>query len=378
MNRISYFLLMFFGFLASAVAQTASKATITISNASKIQRSDAVVAVKWSEVTAKYPGIDTGNFKVIDLSTKKEVPFQLEFLGQKVVQNLLVQVSLTANSSVKLSVVPGKPSAVVKKTYARFVPERFDDFAWENDKVAFRMYGKALETRKDNAFGTDVWGKRTTKLVINNWYKSGDYHTDHGEGMDYYSVGLTLGAGDIAPFVKDSIYFSKNYHHWKVLDNGPLRSTFQLGYDEWNVAGKAVTVTKTISLDAGSHLNRVEVKYTYAGEEALPVVIGIVKRKEPGTMLMNELQGVMGYWEPRHGADGITGVGILVPGDTLVMNTDRKHLLSHTTIKSGQPFAYYNGAAWDKAKEITSATAWFEYLNNYKQKLQQPLVVSVQ
>lgn len=378
MKKTSYFLLMFFGLSAPAAAQTASKATIIISNSSKIQQPHEVVVVKWTEIIAKYPGIDTANFKVTDVATKKEVPFQLEYKGQKMVQNLLVQVSMAANGTVKLSVIPGKPTAIVKKTYARFVPERFDDFAWENDKVAFRMYGRALETRKDNAFGTDVWGKRTTKLVINNWYKSGDYHTDHGEGMDYYSVGLTLGAGDIAPFVNDSIFFSKNYHHWKVLDNGPLRSTFQLGYDEWNVAGKVVKVTKTISLDAGSRLNRVEVNYTYAGEEVLPVVIGIVKRKEPGTILMNELQGVMGYWEPKHGADGITGIGVIIPGDGLVMNTDRVHLLSHAVIKSGKPIVYYNGAAWDKASEITSATAWFDYLNNYKQKLQQPLVVSVQ
>ena len=128
--------------------------------------------------------------------------------GQAIVQNLLLQVSLSANGSAKLLIVPGKPAASVKKTYGRYVPERFDDFAWENDKVAFRMYGKSLEGRKDNAFGTDVWVKKTSKLVINDWYKTGDYHHDHGDGMDYYNVGLTLGAGDIAPFVKDSVIFS--------------------------------------------------------------------------------------------------------------------------------------------------------------------------
>jgi hypothetical protein len=32
------------------------------------------------------------------------------------------------------------------KVYGRFVRERFDDFAWENDRIAHRMYGKALET----------------------------------------------------------------------------------------------------------------------------------------------------------------------------------------------------------------------------------------
>lgn len=375
MKKIIGFLLLSSGLYSPAMAQT--KATITITNPSKSDRVNAVVPVSWSNLTAKYLGMDTAGFKVVNSVTKKEIPFQLERRGQAIVQNLLLQVNLKANGSVKLSIVPGKPAAPVKMTYGRYVPERFDDFAWENDKVAFRMYGKSLEGRKDNAFGTDVWVKRTSKLVINDWYKTGDYHTDHGDGMDYYSVGLTLGAGDIAPYVKDSVIFSKNYHYWKVLDNGPLRTTFELGYDAWNVEGKPVKVTKTISLDAGSHMNRVEAVYTYNGD-TLPLVVGIVKRAAPGTILMDEQQGILGYWEPQHGADGTTGVATIVTGEKLRMDTDKVHLLTHTVAKNNQALVYYNGSAWSKGNEITTANAWFSYLNNFKQQLELPLKVSVQ
>lgn len=340
MKRIFGFLLLFPALAVPVMAQTgSSKATITVSNPLAADRNNAVVGVSWAAIKAKYPQIDTANFKVINAVTKKELPFQLEHRGEKEVQNLLVQLSLKANGSSKLFIVAGKPAAIVKKTYGRYVPERYDDFAWENDKVAFRMYGKALEVRKDNAFGTDVWVKRTNKLVINDWYKTGDYHTDHGDGMDYYSVGLTLGAGDIAPVVKDSIYFALNYHNWKVLDNGPLRTTFQLGYDAWDVAGKSVKVVKTISLDAGSHMNRVEAVYSYNGD-ALPVVVGIVKRKEAGSILMDEQKGILAYWEPQHGADGTTGVATIVTGEQQGMGTDKKHLLTYTSAKNNHPVVY--------------------------------------
>jgi hypothetical protein len=375
MKRIIGLLLLFPGLYGPVMAQT--KATFTVNNPSIVERTNVVVPLSWSSVVAKYPKIDTASFKVINSATNKEVPFQLESGGHTVVQNLLVQVSLKAKGSMKLFVVPGTPAAAIKKTYGRYVPERYDDFAWENDKVAFRMYGKALEGRKDNAYGTDVWVKRTSKLVINEWYKSGDYHTDHGDGMDYYSVGFTLGAGDIAPFVKDSVVFSKNYHYWKMLDNGPLRTTFELGYDAWDVAGKPVKVTKTISLDAGSHMNKVSAVYSYTGDE-LPVVVGIVKRKEQGTILMDEQQGILGYWEPQHGPDGTTGVATIVTGEKLSMDTDKKHLLTHTVAKNNQTVVYYNGSAWSKGNEITTAKAWFNYLNNFKQQLEQPLTVSVQ
>ena len=48
------------------------------------------------------------------------------------------------------------------KAYGRFVRERFDDFAWENDLIAHRTYGKALETWKGEPLTSsaiDIWSK---------------------------------------------------------------------------------------------------------------------------------------------------------------------------------------------------------------------------
>src|SRR6476661_8292692 len=203
----------------------AQQKKIVVTNPLTIQRQEEVVELPWLQITKAYPGLDTARFKVINSITKKEVPFQLEYKGMKEVQNLLVQVSVPAKGAVTLQLVSGKPKAFPAKTFARYVPERKDDFAWENDKIAFRMYGKALEsTPKEMAHGVDVWVKRTDRLILNERYKRGEYHVDHGDGMDYYHVGLTLGAGDIAPYINDTIWFSKNYRNWKILDNGPLRS----------------------------------------------------------------------------------------------------------------------------------------------------------
>lgn len=382
MKKILVLLSLLFGLVQMMSAQTNGvKVKITITNSLDIERVDELVSISWASILSKYPAIDTANFKVVNTVTNQEVPFQLEHVGQKSIQNLLLQVSMAGRTSLQLSVLEGNSVPVTTKTYGRYVPERYDDFAWENDRVAYRMYGKALETRPDNAFGIDVWVKRTDKLVINDWYKTADYHKDHGDGMDYYSVGLTLGAGDIAPYVMDSIYYSKNYHHWEVMDNGPLRTTFRLGYDAWDVAGKSVTVVKTISLDAGSQMNKIQVVYSYDGEGDLPVVIGIVKRKDPGVVMMDEQKGIMGYWEPEHGADGITGVATISPVGDVKMGTDQVHLLSHASVRSGEPLVYYNGSVWSKANDLSagsSAVQWFNYLDLFSQKMNQPLKVIIQ
>jgi Domain of unknown function (DUF4861) len=215
-------------------------------------------------------------------------------------------------------------------------------------------------------------------MVINERYKRGKYHEDLGDGMDYYHVGYTLGAGNSMPIVKDSIYYSKNYIRYKVLDNGPLRTAFQLEYDEWNVDGTMVKAVKTISLDAGSQLNRVEANYTYADKKALPVVVGIIKRKDKGVMHLDEQQGIMGYWEPEIEADGITGVGSLILSPVAKMTITNAQILTQATAQNNEPFVYYTGACWNKANVMTTAAAWFSYLQAYKGRLASPLKVVIE
>lgn len=225
------------------------------------------------------------------------------------------------------------------------------------------------------AYGTDVWVKNTTRLVIDERYKRGRYHENLGDGMDYYHVGLTLGAGNVAPLLRDSICYDGTYSRWKVLDNGPLRTTFQLFYDAWQVGGMKLTAVKTISLDAGSHFNRVEVTYDGVTVDTLPLAVGIIRRPGQGAMWLDEQSGIMAYWEPTHGADGTTGVGVFIPSpvNRIVMN--EQQFLAKTAIAKGKPFVYYNGSCWDKAGVITKSDLWFEQLYQLKLSIDQPLVI---
>jgi hypothetical protein len=377
MNRL-YVLSIFLFILLLPKAYTQSLVTITVENKGNIARTDEVISIPWPSLMAIKPNIDTANFSVLNVATKEKIPFQFELQGKNTIQHLLLQVSVPMQSTILLSVVKEKSSLHATKTYGRFVPERKEDFAWENDKIAFRMYGKELEnTPKEMAYGMDVWVKSTQRMVINERYKRGRYHENLGDGMDYYHVGLTLGAGNIAPYLNDSIYYSRNYVRWKILDNGPLRTTFQLEYDTWDVAGKQVKATKTISLDAGSQLNKVQAFYTYSDTSALPIAVGIIKRKDPGTLLLDEKQGVMGYWEPEMGDYGITGVGCVFLSTPINMKVTNQQLLTTSVAEKNKPFIYYTGAAWNKAGIYSSADQWFSYLHQFKNHLNNPLLISL-
>lgn len=351
-----------------------NKNILAIINPISTNREESVVEMTYVDFIKKYSP-KKNLFKITNALTGKEIPYQMEYRGNKSPQNILLLVNLAPGATVFAEVSSGEPEKTEPLTFARFVPERYDDFAWENDKIAFRVYGKALEKTKENAYGQDVWAKRTSKLIINDWYRTGDYHTDHGEGLDFYSVGFTLGDGSNAPFIKDSIYYSKNFRSYKILDNGPLRSSFELTYDEWNVDGKLVKETKTFSLDAGSQLNKISTIYSFSGKDRLPVAIGIVKRKAPGVMLMNEEKGVMGYWEPKHGKDGTIGTGVVVLQNDLSMAVKDGHLLSLTSVDNQKPLVYYSGAAWDKAGRIKNDKEWFDYLTDFNRSIANPALV---
>ena len=123
------------------------------------------------------------------------------------------------------------------KVYGRFVRERNDDFAWENDRIAHRMYGPDLETWKQEPLtssGIDVWTKRVSRLVVNDWYMTDNYHLDSGEGADMYSVGKSRGCGGVGIWANDTLHVSRNFVRSRVLAAGPIRLVFELDYEPWD------------------------------------------------------------------------------------------------------------------------------------------------
>ncbi len=135
------------------------------------------------------------------------------------------------------SALAAVPQPIVK-TYARQIVERYRDMAWESDRIAHRMYHRDLIPAEGTvSSGVDVWVKSTRALVINKWYKNGDYHNDHGEGLDDYRVGRSRGCGGLGIWEDHTYYVSSNYNSARIITTGPIRSEFELTYDAWE-AGK--------------------------------------------------------------------------------------------------------------------------------------------
>ncbi|HEY8690119.1 MAG TPA: glycoside hydrolase family 88 protein [Chitinophagaceae bacterium] len=355
---------------------------IVVHNALAIDRRDEMVELPWAQFAALK--FTPAKIIVVNAQTNEEVPSQVIYNGTKTPAALIFQSGVTAGSAGYYYFKKQTPKEYAAKTFGRFVPERFDDFAWENNKIAFRMYGPALQRTGEISSGIDVWAKRTNDLVINKWYKAEDYHKDHGEGLDFYGVGKTLGAGGIAPFINDKLYPSDNYVTYKVLDNGPLRTSFQLVYKAWKAGNVLVGETKVISLDAGSFLNKIEEKYSFT-QASLSVAVGIAKISGDGQYWVDPKKGLAVYSQPQQ-KTGAISVGIIVPKacvakEITVENANSSYInvgqyLLITSIKNKQPLTYYQGASWDKEGTFQNFEQWKQYIINRQAQLSSPLVLS--
>ena len=88
------------------------------------------------------------------------------------------------------------------------------------------------------------------------------FHLDHGNGLDPYRVGATLGLGAPSLMVGKNQVLPYCYKDYKILDNGPLRFTVELTYNPSTVGDmKNVVEHRIISLDKGSNFNKMTVWY---------------------------------------------------------------------------------------------------------------------
>lgn len=376
MNKFLYLAVLCFALASCSKGQEVS---VSVKNTTELNRNMETVEVSWNQLVEKLPGITSENVVVYDV-TGQEIPSQVIFKGGAEPVALIFQVAVQPNAEAIFSVKLGQAVAYTKQAYGRFVPERMDDYAWENNLVGHRMYGPALEATGEISNGIDTWVKCTGELLIDEWYKTGNYHKNYGKGMDCYKVGRTLGAGAMAPYIDRQLVLANNYIQQQTLDNGPIRISFRLDYAPFKVGETEITETRIISLDANTHFNRIEEIYTGIAED-MPIAAGIVTRPEQGDTLMDASNGVVAYWEPQNNDNGDnnghTGIGLVFPDHMTDVVAENGHLLALTTYPAaGVPFVYYMGSAWSKA-DIESASAWFEMVKNEKIKVENPLVVSI-
>ena len=258
-----------------------------------------------------------------------------------------------------------------QKVLVRAVPERADDFVFENDLVAGRFYGKALEGNPTSP-GIDVWVKLPGKLVANDWYRhaveedADYYHHDHG-GKDCYKVAVSLGAGASAPYYDGYLHYPQtNYRSSEVLKETAEEAVFVLHYPEWEENGVKIALDKKVIVRAGTYFCEVEDIYTGNFDE-MTIAAGMwLHDMETGVEAALQLPDRVAIWE--HASDqsiepedGMLGIAVVMPEaeEMLILEGERDHAILTKTIKPGEPVRYSFGSCWSKGN-VKDSESWFE------------------
>lgn len=390
--------------------------TVTVTNSTDMERNEEIVEVPMDIVCGRLHLPDTAEAIVLD-GDGAQVPYQITSEGK-----LIFPATVGAHSSTDYTIRMGMPITVETSACGRHYPERVDDIAWENDKVAFRTYGPALQATGERAFGYDVWVKNVPEMVVEEryanelnpetaakiaelkktdpkaaaeLYKSVSYHVDHGNGLDCYKVGPTLGGGTTALLASDStIIYPYCYREYEILDNGPLRFRMRLVYAPMVVEGDSgIIETRFVSLDKGSHLNKTVVTYRNL-RRPTSIAAGIVIHPEnPEAYRLEAEKGYIAYQDLTDDVNNGNGeiyVGAVFPAAVkeakvaLFSEKESKeerggalgHVLAINDYESGAEYVYYWGSGWSKAG-MDSMDKWTEYLAEYAEKVRHPLTVTL-
>ena len=361
--------------------------TVTVENKADLARTE-LAEVTWSLVKQNLKLEAGQKFVVLD-EQGRQVPYQLVTYGQNDPQLLVFPVSIEAGAKQTFTVKAGEPDSIAPQVQVNFVPQRKDDISWENDRVAFRMYGPALEidsVEPLTSCGIDLWVKKTPNLVTMKWYADDlagirKYHDDHGEGLDFYSVGTTLGCGAAAPYANDSLYRpTHNFSQYEILDNGPLRVVFKLTYPQYYVADSVlVNETRTVSLDAGSNLNKITENY---GDISKPIQVAAgFPYYDNEAYVMNAEEGYIAYAQPENPENGTIYVGLVADVPLISTFAAHKQLLGlldyQPSWSAGRGLTYYSGGGWSKGGYPT-AESWNSYVADFAKLVRNPLIIGVQ
>jgi len=382
--------------LPAIAASAAERLTITLQHDLDIARPSETVTVPWSEVNKALPHALVQKIAVRDASGRV-VPHQVTNVAPqaKDPQNvgiaygeLIFQHSFKAgekSATYTVEKIDSVAPVFAAQTFARYVPERLDDFGWENDKIGHRTYGPALAAPAPAGVvkevlvtsGLDLWFKRVPYMIVDRWYNKGHdhYHHDEGEGMDMYNVGRSRGAGGTGVWDGGKLYVSTNYASWKVLANGPVRSIFELSYAAWDAAGLPVTETKRFTVDAGQQLDMIESTFSYAGDKPLTIAVGLNKTpsdKGQSPQIATKREGKVLLQWVEQASNGAFGTAVIVPtAQGFAEDNLNELILAPTT--AGKPLRYYAGGAWSRAGEITSREQWESYVANAAARAANPV-----
>ncbi|MGK7394359.1 MAG: DUF4861 domain-containing protein [Candidatus Cyclobacteriaceae bacterium M3_2C_046] len=431
LQKLLIFLVMGFCAFACQNESEPDAPQILLQNNSDLEYTDAPVTISFQEIQDFFPDISSQQFPLLMDSTGQIIPSQtddLDFNGIWDEYAFVYSVPANAQVTLNLKLVPVDSVPVfpprtnvnfgVRKSESETVkpvtsfnlaanqikrggynPYQMDGVAWENDKIGFRHYFDGRNTR-------DLFGKLTETMVLDTVGISDtgeaidDYHVMEPWGRDVLSVGTSLGAGGLGVKINgqtyrlgigltDSVNNIKE-SRYRLINEGPVRSLFQLVFEDWQVGQQILDVAEVVSIWAGQNYYQNQITLTEApGKQTL--VVGLVNsNNDRPLMVLEENPGLIAlatHDKQTYEKEFYLGLALILPKDHYQgydtapdqgegITTSYNALIA---LDNQNSFTFYTLAGWGMSDERFKDRNYFEsYVRESIQKLNQPLQVTLQ
>ena len=250
--------------------------------------------------------------------------------------------------------------------HVRYITERKEDIAWENDKVAFRIYSREVKGKAGS--GVDFWTKSVDVPVIETWYALNaagqPYHEDRGQGYDFYSVGNSRGVGGTGIWADSTLVVSQPYANYRIYSDDPELLDFEVSYQPYTAGGRTIYEKKRIRMVLSTNFYQVTstVETSDGGDAVLAVGVTDFGK---GQVTQDPEAGMLSVLEQISEKDGSIVSAVIADPKTInsfaSYDKDRLVLLN---VKSGVPVTYYVGAAWSGDTRFEPLEwKWSQYMN---------------
>ncbi|NJN27514.1 MAG: DUF4861 family protein [Cyclobacteriaceae bacterium] len=251
----------------------------------------------------------------------------------------------------------------VPRTYGR--EARGSDLAWENDRIAFRVFGPSV--RDKVASGIDVWAKSVAYPILDKWFKLNDegkdYHIDRGEGCDFYNMGKRSGCGGLALWIDGEPYRPETFDGFRIIRNQDDKIEFDIHYRTWHVPGLNVSEKKKIQMEKGTNLFKVTSTIHSEENQEITVAIGLSTFGKASVNSSQEM-GFLSVWESFEGNGNLGTIVRVNPEEIVGFASHEGDEFVLIKAQTNQPFTYFAGAGWDKNGQFNTQTDWEKNAKN--------------
>ncbi len=404
--------------------------TITLTNPGSIARPDEPILIDREQIMEFIEAIPENQVPLLRDAEGKPVAYQLEDIdGNGKWDQLAFTATVPASEEITYQITwidPKDVPAFENRTNVRFgvreagemqikpvtsytlgkadIPfpdgNRFqmDGPAWENDKVGFRHYFDGRNSR-------DYFGKRQPAMVLELVGLSTDgeivdnYHVLEPWGRDILATGNSVGLGGIGILKQDSAYrlgklATDSVHtigasEYELLVEGPVRSAFELNFNDWEVGNELLSLKETTSIWAGQYWTKNEVNLV-GNQDTDTLVVGLVNsNNDLPLILVDSIPGMVilaTHDKQTYNKEFFLGMAVILPAENYLgyreaPESDASITTSYNAlmkVDGEESFSFYTLGAWGMDQQNFRDRAYFtKFVETEAFKIANPVQVNI-